>query len=148
MKNALKIKPNFPTNAKVKVNLDMPKAFIQDYLDKRNQKRIALKEFGDSSHSIKSQFELKVAQVLATRFRVDFDSSGNQKDSKANIRKIWKMLKKQCPIFTLCFKGQKQVLVRVKSMPKFSESKARTLLTKKQVESCMYQTDFIEVQDE
>ena len=50
--------------------------------------------------------------------------------------------------FTLCFKGQKQVLVRVKSMPKFSESKARTLLTKKQIESCMYQTDFIEVQDE
>tara|TARA_Y100000310_G_scaffold32663_1_gene30922 strand:+ start:662 stop:1108 length:447 start_codon:yes stop_codon:yes gene_type:complete len=148
MKNAIKTKSDYVTNPKVTINLNMPKAFIKDYLNKRNQKRIALKDFGDSSHSIKYQFESMVAQAIATRFRIGFDSSGNQKDSKAEIRKVWKLLKKQCPTFTLSFKGQKQVLVRVKSMPKFSESKARTLLTKKQVESCMYQTDFIEVQDE
>ncbi len=148
MKNAIKTKSDFVTNPKVTIKLNMSKAFIKDYLNKRNQKRIALKDFGDSSHSIKYQFELMVAQAVGARLKIDFDSSGNQKDSKAEIRKVWKLFKKQCQTFTLCFKGQKQVLVRVKSMPKFSESKARTLLTKKQIESCMYQTDFIEVQDE
>ena len=103
MKNAIKTKSDFVTNPKVTIKLNMSKAFIKDYLNKRNQKRIALKDFGDSSHSIKYQFELMVAQAVGARLKIDFDSSGNQKDSKAEIRKVRKLFKKQCQTFTLCF---------------------------------------------
>ena len=88
MKNAVNTNSNFLTNPKVKVNLDLPKAFIKDYLNKREQKKIALREFGDSSHSIKSQFELKVASELAKRLKIDFNIENNQKDLKAEIRKV------------------------------------------------------------
>ena len=149
MKNATKTRPNFPTNARVKVNLDLPKSFIKDYLNKREQKKIALREFGDSSHSIKSQFELKVASELARRLKIDFNIENNQKDLKAEIRKVWNELnKKNILNFVLCFKGQKEVVVKVKQFTDFNESKAKSFLTSKQIESCVFKSSYIEVSND
>jgi len=146
MKNAIKIDSNFLTNPKVKINLNLPKAFIKDYLNKREQKRIAYKDFGDSSHSVKSQFELKVASELARRLKIDFNIENNQKDLKAEIRKVWNELnKKNILNFVVCFKGQKEVVVKVKQFTDFNESKAKSFLTQKQIESCVFKSAYIEV---
>ena len=149
MKNAIKTKSDYVTNPKVIINLNMPKAFIKDYLNKREQKKIALREFGDSSHSIKSQFELKVASELAKRLKIDFNIENNQKDLKAEIRKVWNELnKKNILNFVLCFKGQKEVVVKVKQFTDFNESKAKSFLTPKQIESCVFKSAYIEVSND
>ena len=149
MKNAIKTKSDYVTNPKITINLNMPKAFIKDYLNKREQKKIALREFGDSSHSIKSQFELKVASELAKRLKIDFNIENNQKDLKAEIRKVWNELnKKNILNFVLCFKGQKEVVVKVKQFTDFNESKAKSFLTPKQIESCVFKSAYIEVSND
>lgn len=149
MKNAIKTKSDFVTNPKVTIKLNMSKAFIKDYLNKREQKKIALREFGDSSHSIKSQFELKVASELAKRLKIDFNIENNQKDLKAEIRKVWNELnKKNILNFVLCFKGQKEVVVKVKQFTDFNESKAKSFLTQGQIESCVFKSAYIEVSND
>lgn len=149
MKNAIKTKSDFVTNPKVTIKLNMSKAFIKDYLNKREQKKIALREFGDSSHSIKSQFELKVASELAKRLKIDFNIENNQKDLKAEIRKVWNELnKKNILNFVLCFKGQKEIVVKVKQFTDFNESKAKSFLTPKQIESCVFKSAYIEVSND
>lgn len=146
MKNATKIVSAFPVNLKVKVELDISKSFIKDYLNKRETLRTAKREFDGGSNSIKNQFDLNVARAIATKFRIDFNVDGNQKDLKTEIRKVWNTLKeKNISTFVLRFRGQKEVVVRVKDYTDFNESKAKTFLTQKQIESCVFKSAYIEV---